>query len=102
MFVVIKLNKGSDHAFICCCKLPMSFVFVEEKQPSQNMAEEQTEHIEPTNASNTSAGVIVLFLFSIRSAFLFLSNVTAIVVHPLMKTNHAAVSNRHVGSGTYV
>ncbi|KAL9969256.1 hypothetical protein ACROYT_G021452 [Oculina patagonica] len=31
------------------------FVMEEEKQPSQNMAEEQTEHIEPTNASNTSA-----------------------------------------------
>lgn len=49
----------------------MSFAFLEEMQPSQNMVEEQTEHIEPTSTSNTSAGVIVLFLFSIWSVILF-------------------------------
>ena len=42
----------------------INFCFVEENQPSENLAEEREEQIEPTTAAKTSSGRIGLFLVS--------------------------------------
>ena len=42
--------------------------FLEENQPSENLAEELEQQIEPTTAANTSSGMTGLFVASACSA----------------------------------